>query len=716
MRTKLFSSSWHSVADLKPCLVPQARIRRHVYRGQVWHVAQDQSGGRFYRLSPAAYALVCGMDGKRSVQSLWERANADGTGDACTQNEIVDLLVQLHAADLLQVDATPDAAALFERYAKKRRSTWKQYLLNPMSLKVPLLDPDAFLQRWLPTARWCFGHAGIALWLMVVLPAVVLAIQHWPELTHNFSDQVLSMGNLLVMACVYPVAKLLHELGHAFAVRVWGGAVHEMGLMFLVFAPIPYMNASAASSFPSRRQRMVVAAAGMLVEVFIAAIALYVWLLVEPGITKAVAYNFMIITGISTLVVNGNPLLRYDGYYILCDLIGMPNLAQRGKKYLTYLWDRYVFGAHDVEAPRETIAEKRWLVAYMPLAWLYRMMVMVSIILFVAGAFFIVGVLLALWCTLTLIGVPLWKAWRHVTRSPDLRHCRKRAIQISVALAAGFFLFAFALPLPLRTQTEGVVWLPDRAILRAGGSGFFVRWGVAPGTRVCKGEVLFELHDPLLATEVEVARAKVAEAKARFLSEQFSDPIKAQVSGRQLQQEEAILLKLEEQAAKLKGIAETEGILVVPQAEDMTERYYRQGELMGYVFVKDALLARVVVPQEDIHLVRAYFRNARLRLADSVMESHAVTFTRAPSAGGIDELPTPALGVMGGGRIPTMPDDPKGVKTMERIFLVDLTLPEKMPPVAFGERVFVRFDHGWEPLAWQQLRRLRQLFLGRFGV
>jgi putative peptide zinc metalloprotease protein len=713
--TRLFSPSWHSVAGLKPRLVPQARIERHVYRGQVWHVAQDQGGGRHYRLTPAAYALVCRMDGQRAIQTLWEEANTDGTGDACTQNEIVDLLVQLSAADLLQVDTTPDAAALFERYRKKRRSVWKQYLMNPMSIRLPLLDPDAFLVRWSPRVAWCFQRAGAILWLAVVLPAIVLAFRHWGELTGNLSDRALSTGNLLVLAGVFPVVKLLHELGHGFAVRVWGGAVHEMGVMFLVFAPIPYVNASAASSFPSRWRRVVVAAAGMITELFVAALALHVWLLVEPGLTRAIAWNVMLIAGISTLIVNGNPLLRYDGYYILCDLIEMPNLAQRGQKYLTYLWDRYVFGATDVEAPKERPAEKRWLVAYMPLAWCYRMFVLVSIILFVAGEFFIFGVLVALWGTVTLIGAPLWKAWRHIARSGTLQRRRKEAMRLSMALLALVLFLAFALPLPLRTQAEGVVWLPDQAILRAGGHGFFTRWRVAPGQPVHKGEILFELENPILAAEVEVARAKVDEARAKHLAEQFSDPAKAQVLERQLRQEQEILKQLEERFVQLAGVAETDGILAAEDAHNMPGRFFRKGDLAGYVLNREALVARVVVLQEDIHLVRTRFRGAQIRFADRLDESRAVTEARSP-AGAVDELPTPALGLPGGGRIPVRPDDPNGVKTTERVFMLDLALPKDMPPAAFGERVFARFDHGWEPLAWQGLRRLRQLFLGRFGV
>ncbi|MHB8165900.1 MAG: efflux RND transporter periplasmic adaptor subunit [Sulfuricella sp.] len=715
MARSLFSPSWHSVAELRPRLVPQARIYRHLYRGQVWYVVQDQTGGRYHRLSPAAHALVLKMDGTRTVQSVWESANTSGSGDACTQSEMVDLLVQLHAVDLLQTDTSPDSVVLFERYKKKRRATLMQWLVNPMSLKLPLVDPDAFLVRWSPYVAWCFSRTGAAIWLAVVLPAIVLATQHWQELTHNLSDQVLSSGNLVVMALVYPVVKLLHELGHGFATRVWGGAVHEMGLMFLVFAPVPYVNASSSASFPSKSQRAIVAAAGMLVELFVASLAMVVWALAEPGVARAIAFNIMVVAGVSTLVVNGNPLLRYDGYYILSDLIEMPNLAQRGQKFLAWLWDRHVFGVHDMEPSHETSAEKRWLIFYTPLAWCYRVFVTVSIILFVAGNFFIFGVLVALWGMVTLLGMPLWKAYRHVAHSPVLQRRRAQAIRISLGIFAGVMVLAFVVPAPLHTFAQGVVWLPDESMLRAREGGFFVHWLVQPGERVRKGAPLFLLEERALAAELEVARAKVVEAEAKYRAEQFADPVKAAVSRDQMDQEKIILRKTEERAEKLVGHAETDGVLVAPQSQDMRGRYFKKGELIAYVLEKNVLIARVVVPQDDIDLVRTRYRLAEFRFADWIGQAHEAGMVRQ-AVGGVDELPTAALGIQGGGEIPTMPSDTNGVKTMERVFMVDLTLPASAPPSAFGERVYVRFDHGFEPLAWQGIRRLRQLFLSRFGV
>lgn len=715
MTRQLFSQSWYSVAELRPRLVPQARIYRHVYRKQVWFVVQDQTGGRYHRLSPQAHVLVRNMDGSRTVQQLWEEANASGSDDICTQNEVVDLLVQLHGAELLQVDTTPDSVALFERYRKKKRQTIKQWLINPTSLKLPLLNPNAFLTRWAPHLAWTCTGFGATLWLMIVLPALVMAGLHWEELTNNLSDRVLSSSNLLVMALVFPLVKLLHELGHGFATRILGGAVNEMGVMFLVFVPAPYVEASSSSAFRSRYQRAFVAAAGMLVELLLAAIALYVWLLTEPGIVRAVAFNTMVIAGFSTLIINGNPLLRYDGYYILSDLIEIPNMAQRGQKYLSYLWDRYVFGALELAPSQETPAEKRWLFLYTPLAWCYRVTVTLGISLFIAQEFFIFGVVLALWGVITLFGTPLWKGYRHLLKSPTLHRRRRQAVQITLPLIAVLMIIGFLVPMPLHTRADGVVWLPDQALLHAGGNGFFQRWLVEPGTRVKRGTPLYLLEDKLLEAELIISRARAAEAEARYAAEQFSDPIKAGVSLRQLEQEHQVLRRSEERLAHLVGYAETDGILITPKPQDMPGQYFKKGELLGYVLEKKQLIARVVVPQDDIYLVRSRLESLEVRLAELLTQTHPAKVLREVP-GGVDELPTAALGMPGGGMIPTLPSDSNGVKTIDRVFLFDIALTEDLLPTAFGERVHVRFNLGLEPPAIQGLRRLRQLFLSRFGV
>jgi putative peptide zinc metalloprotease protein len=715
MSRSVFSPSWHLMAELKPRLLPHSRLYRHVYRGQRWYIVRDTAKGRHHRLSPAAYAFVQRMDGARTVQQLWDEICANDEHDVPTQQEVVELLAQLHAQDLLQCDITPDAAELLDRYRKHKRSKWLQRVTNPMSIRIPLVDPDRLLSRWVERCRWAFSVPGGLLWLAIVLPAALLAIRHWRELTDNVSDQLLSSANLTLMAALFIPIKILHELGHGLATKVWGGSVREMGVMFLVFAPVPYVDSSAATTFESKYRRAVVGAAGMLVELVIAALALYVWLLVEPGMVRAVAFNVMVVSSISTVIVNGNPLLRFDGYYILADLIEIPNLAQRGQKYWTYLSDRYLFRARDLDPPGESTAEKCWIVPYTVISWLYRIAITIGIILFVAPQFFVFGALLAAWGAGTLILVPIWKALKHVFTGASLGARRSLAISTTAVLTLAVLGFLWLVPMPLRTQAEGAYWLPDNAIVRSGEEGFFVRWLLPSGSPVTAGTPVLVMRNARLEAAVVRAQARLAEARARFDTEAFNNPSQAEILRESVLQTERELAHASFRNARLVVEAHSDGVLMIPQPQDMQQRYYRKGDLLGYVLDPAKTIIRVAVGQDDVYLVRNRLRAIEVRPVDEVSAIWPSTLLREVP-GGIDELPIPTLATLGGGTIAVEPGADERLQLLNRHFLFDLVVPPQIRRPHVGARVYVRFTHEHEPLLDQWQRRIRQLFLSRLNV
>jgi len=665
-------------------------------------------------MSPAAYALVARMDGTRTVQSIWNDLCSSGD-EIPTQNEVVELLIQLHSADVLHCDVTPDSASLLGRYHERRRALWLQRLTNPMSLRFPLVDPDALLGWIAVRLRWLASPLGIVLWLAWVLPAVFLAVGHWSELTENLSDRVLSADNLLLMGLVFIPVKVLHELGHGFTTKVWGGAVREMGVMLLVFAPVPYVDSSSSATFRSKYRRALVGAAGMMVELVLAAGALYIWLVVEPGLVRALAFNVMLVAGVSTLLVNGNPLLRYDGYYILSDLIEIPNLAQRGQQYWRHLADRYLFGARELDPPEETAGERGWLIPYTVISWAYRLSVTVGIILFIATKYFIFGAILAAWGAWSMLATPLWKATRHVTRSPSLQRHRSRAVRIALILTASVLAGICFVPLPIHTQAEGVVWLTENSLIRAEADGFFGRWLVTPGAHVQRGTALLLLSDPEVDAKFAAAQASVAEFQARYDAQAFIKPAAASIIRAQLQQAQRELAYEANQRARLVIIAKADGVLTVPQYQDLEGRYFKRGELIGFVLDRSRYVARVAVSQADVDLVRTGLTGVSLRAADDSLRTQRSSILRE-FPGAADELPSAALSTIGGGSIATDPRDSNGQKTLDGVFLFDLALDPAALSAVVGSHLYVRFEHRSEPAATQAYRRLRQLLLSHLNV
>ncbi len=360
----LLSPSWYRVAGLRLRLRAHARFHRTLYRGQLWYVLQDRTSGRFHRLSPAAHLLVALLDGQRTLEDAWGMACERLGEDALTQEEVIRLLGQLHAADVLFGDVPPDIDELADRGQRQRRRRVTMSLLNPLAVRVPLLDPDRFLDATAGISRLVFSAFGAVVFLATLIYAGLLAAQNWRPLTENIADNVLAADSLLLLLVTYPIVKALHELGHAYAVKRWGGEVHEMGVMLLVLIPVPYVDASDSMSFPEKGRRALVGAAGILVELFLASVAMIVWVNAEPGLWRAFAFNVMLIGGVSTVLFNGNPLLRFDGYYVLSDLIEIPNLANRANQYIGYLVQRYAFGVTGLDSPATTRGEAPWLFGY----------------------------------------------------------------------------------------------------------------------------------------------------------------------------------------------------------------------------------------------------------------------------------------------------------------------------------------------------------------
>jgi len=687
-------------------------IHRHVYRGEVWYVIADPASGRQHRFSAAAQTIIGRMDGARTLQDIWDDIDAGDSGSEISQDDMIGLLAQLHAADLLSVEIMPDTAELLRRSQAGQRKRLRGRLTSPLSIRVPLIDPDRFLAHTLPAVRWLLGPLGLAIWLGVVCTAAVLAGMHWSELTDNVTDRILTPTNLFLIWLIYPVIKALHELGHGYAAKRWGGEVHDMGIMLLVFAPVPYVDASCASAFSDKKHRMMVGAAGIFVEVLLAALALFVWIAVEPGLVRALAFNVMLIGAVSTVFVNGNPLLRFDGYYVLADALEIPNLTSRSKRYIGYLVRRHVFGFDAAQSPAGARGEAFWLPVYALTSFVYRMFIMFVIILFVAGQFFIVGSLLAFWAVAQMI----WPAvkWTHaIITNAEFQRRRSRNLARGVAIVGVVVVLLGWVPFPLSTHAQGVVWLPPESEIRSGADAVVTRIVAAPDSMVRPGDLLIEMEDPGLVAEVRILEATVAEANARYDSLRSTELVDAQILRDELARIEADLAVARERLAALTIRSVRTGRFIIQRPQGFEGRYIRHGELIAYVADLAHGTVAVAISQDDIGLIRTHTEKVDFRFAERLDQVVPTSISRETPAA-TNALPSPALGSHGGGPFATDPADDQGIATLEQIFHLELMVPT--PVQRIGERVYVRFDHGNEPLAVQWFRRLRQVFLRQLNV
>lgn len=715
MTQSLYSPSWYRVAELRPRLRNHVRIHRQNFRGQVWYVLQDQASGRFHRFSPSAHLIMSLMDGRRTVQEIWDIACTRLDEDVLTQDEIIRLLAQLHRGDVIQGDVPPDIGEMADRDSRMQRRKALMSFLNPLMIRVPLIDPERFLGFTYPLFRPLLSWFGLLLFTVLVGTGVVLAGMHWAELTDNISDRVLAAESLVLLLITYPFVKALHELGHGYAVKRWGGEVHEMGIMFLVFMPVPYVDASAAAAFGKKWRRALVGAMGIMVELLLATGALFLWLNAEPGLVRAFAFNVMLIGGVSTLLFNGNPLLRFDGYYVLVDITEIPNLGQRSNRYLFYLAQRYLFGVKNAVSPVTAPGEARWFFFYGIAAFCYRMFVMVAIVMFVASKFFVIGVVLAVWSVLLMYGLPLMKGLWFLLTSPVLRQHRLRAVTMVGAVVAGFGAFVALVPLPYGTVTEGIVWTPGETIVHARTDGLVAEVLVEPNGMVSAGEPLIRMADPFLAAKVRVLEAEVRELELRFEETNIEDRSGAKIVLERLRHARAELALNRQRLDDLVVRSPAAGRFILPVSDDLPQRFVRKGETLGYVADLENPVIRVIVNQDVIDLVRQRTEEVRVRFPARVWDTVPAWVARETPAA-TDELPSVALSTAGGGDIVMDPTGDGGARALEKLFQLELRFDAPVDVSAIGGRVHVRFDHGEEALAARIYRSVRQVFLKRFNV
>ena len=713
MSGALLSPLWYRVSALRPRLRASVQVRRQLHREQLWYQLADTGTGRRHRMNAAAYQFIGHLDGERTAGEVWD-ALVTQTGDtALTQDDAIRVLGQLNMAGLLQCELTPDIERLFRQYRQQvRRRRWLE--LNPLAVRVRLFNPTRLLTAFDPWLKRLFQPFTFAVWLAVILPALLLAAHHWPALSAFAAAHLESPRYLLIGWCAYPLIKAIHELGHALAVRRWGGEVKDVGFTLFVLVPAPYVDASAASGFTSRSQRAIVSGVGIMVELFIAALAFYVWLNVQAGWVSDIAFVVMLIASVSTVLFNGNPLLRFDGYHLLCDVADLPNLDTRSRAWWSNLLQRRVFGM-DAPAPPVAAGERKWLLFYAPLALIYRIYIGLLIALWISVKSVLLGLLVALAAVILLLLVPLHALVRTITQSAQGAQ-RQRSLRRLWIVSAAVLLLIAVVPLPYGTVSEAVVWLPEQAEVRAQTDGFVRDLRVRDGDAVNPGQVLAVLDDPVLLAKQAEAHSRLLGLRVQYFNTLQSDRLQAQNFSEALAHAEAEITHIDTRIAQLEMRSQLAGRMVITRQDDLPGTFLKRGQPLGYVFAPGAVVVRAVVADEDAALVRLRTRGATVWLDERPGALISGRVTRDVPAATF-KLPSAALADQNGGSVPTDPADNDHLRTLQPVFTVDVTLSEYATEHAIeriGGRAWVRFDFGFEPLALQWARAAGQLLLKHF--
>lgn len=712
----IFHESWYRIANQRICLKPGVEVHRQLFRGAKWYVLRDPFTNQFFRIRPAAYEFVARLSMKRTVEDVWKEVIDKDPYNSPGQEDVIELLAQLYHVNLLHYDLAQDSAKLFQRYKQRKQMLFKATMMNLMFFRIPLLDPDKFIKRLVPAARLAMSPLGGAVWVIVIILGIKTAIENFSELQLH-SQGILAPSNLLLLYIGLIFIKAAHEFGHAFAVRRFGGEVHNMGLMFLIFSPVPYVDATAAWSFRSKWRRAIVGAAGMVVELFVASIAIFVWARTGQGIINSLAYNMIFIASVSTILFNINPLMRFDGYYILSDLLDIPNLHQKSHQQLIYLVERYGFGCKKSETPASSKKEASWLTFFGIASGIYSIVVFSSILLFVADRFLLAGIIMAVICAITWVIVPFVQLIRYLATNPRLERKRPRAVLVSLGTLSCCLGFLYFCPFPNNFKVPGVLEATEHVIVANKVNGVVEKIIAASGKEVKKHEPLVRLSNNELEFEINHVKAEINEAQAKLQLALYKSQADLKPINERIDFLNKKLSNLNEDKENLLVKAQIPGIWVAPQIHDFVGMLTNRGTPLGQVIDDKSFYFTSVIPQQEAsRIFSGEVRFSQVRLTgQSEVTIPVIDYITIPMEH--TDLPSLALGWAGGGDVPIDTNDNRGIKAAEPFYEVKARIsPDTNAALLHGRSGRMKFALKMEPLLRQWCRKLRQLVQKRYQI
>ncbi|TWT77628.1 putative peptide zinc metalloprotease protein YydH [Posidoniimonas polymericola] len=529
-----------------------------------------------YDLSDQEYTLLGALREGVSLRDLQRVFETRFAPRRITLEQVWEFVSRLHRAGLAVSTAAGQGGRLVERRDDRVRTerlwSWTQLL----AIRLPGLRADGFITSLYGVVRWAFSPPALLLAIGLVLWAATIAVTDYAAFVAGMPAvaELARPGNVAALMLAAVGVKVLHELGHALACKHFGGRVHELGVLLLAFTPAMYCDVSDLWRLPSKRQRMLVTAAGIVTEVMLASLAAIVWRYTDAGLVHTAALNVMIVCTVGTLLINANPLLRYDGYYLLSDFTETPNLWQRSRDAVAALWGDWL-RRHDV--PRPPI-RPWWLPVYGLASQVYLVLVLLGIVWALTVALhsyrlqnlaYAIGVVAAA----ASLSAPLRSAWRTGRDPIARRRLRRGRAGLTVVIVAAIAAALWFVPIGFNAEGQATVALSDPAVVVTTTPGRIVS-AVAAGQRVEAGDQIARLENPELTAELAALGGRLAEERLRLKQlgalrahdRQASDQLPAAAS--RVEDLEHQLTQLEQEAERLVLRSPRAGVVVSSERRD----------------------------------------------------------------------------------------------------------------------------------------------------
>lgn len=638
--------------DVQVGLREDLEVTRHLFRGTPSYVIRDPVTFHTQRLDPADYDILVRIDPDRSLAEIFADLVQSGKAIAQDEEKFYQFMLQLHRLGFLHLPVADDKA-LYRRFQTKVQARRREWLLGFLFLRVPLYNPDAFLQRTIRFIRPLFSRTAMVLWFALMLTAGFILLRRWHDLIEPLQG-MLAARNLALMWVTLVVLKVFHEFGHAFACKHYGGHVPEMGAYFILFTPCAYVDASASWGFTGKRERIVVCLAGMYVESIIAALAVFLWAATGPSLLNSAAHNVIFLAGTVTVLFNINPLMRYDGYYILSDLVEVPNLRARAAQYLLACARRCFLG---IPSPFAHLRPRMHalLLTFGVAAGAYRITVLLAICAILASRMFLVGLALGA----LFLGITLTKAARrlihYLWHAEETTAVRGRAIALGIIVLFLLPAGALLLPLPSSVHARGLLQQSGDTVVHAAESGFLTDVLVEHGARVRPGDPLAILDGDTQYERVAAANAALAAAELRRDAFRQVEPHRALQEGDRAMALAGALRDGQERLANLTVRAPSAGTVIDGVRPKDAGKFLGEGSPIA-VLASGNWQVRALLSEDDMARARPRPGDVvRFRPANAPGQTISARIVSVAPAGSRTILHSP-LTQLGGGAIPVDPN------------------------------------------------------------
>ncbi len=677
-------------------------VTRHLFRGEPVYVVRDPMTLQSHSFGVADYQILVRLDPERSLGEVFRELVDEGHLEEEQEEAFYRFVAELHQMAFLHLPVS-NAGALYRRYEARRRARRLARLQGIFFVQIPLLDPDGFLDRTARFARPLFSRAAFGLYLGLLGLAGLLLARNFDDFLHP-GHRILDARNLPAVWLTLVLLKVVHEFGHAYACKLRGGRVPEMGVFLILGTPFAYVDASAAWGFVRPLDRIVVSLAGVYVETLIAALAVLVWATTASAQVAALAHNVVLLGGLVTVVLNINPLMRFDGYYLLSDLVQIPNLRARASEELRQTAKQWLLGIE----PAAEFASRRTrfiLRVYGLCAGLYRVGILLTISILVATKAFLLGVLLAGAFLASQVYGLLRGLVRYLWRHEETAAVRVRAVALSFVLLIALPALSLSVPLPGRIILEAELGRAGERVVRAEQSGFVERLVAGPGSQVEAGDLLVETRNPRIEERVLEAEARYRAAELRARAELPERVGRALGRERLAEVEARELARRREEAAALAVKAPVSGVVVAGLTERDAGRFVERGEPLA-TLAGGPWRLRALLSEQDLAVAGPIVgETVEARLAGAPGVPLRARIVRV-SPRGSRTIRLENLTQLAGGGIPV---DPQARTADRPYFELEAELEDPPPgPAVVGRTARLRLrGEGEPPALWIYRRFLR---------